>query len=54
MGPRLARVTTTSNPMMAFLRNSAIRLVPEAVLMKALARTGEDPHRELRRRSGGP
>jgi len=35
MGPRMARITTTKNPLVAFLRNGAIRAVPEFVVVKA-------------------
>jgi len=34
-GPWIARVTTTKNPLVAFLRNGAIRSVPEFVMVKA-------------------
>ena len=46
-GPRIARVTTTRNPIVAALRNGAIRLAPTAVLATALSRVGADPNREL-------
>jgi 2-polyprenyl-6-methoxyphenol hydroxylase-like FAD-dependent oxidoreductase len=49
MGPRIARITTTRNRAIAFLRNSAIRLVPEAALVKAFTSSGADPNRDLRR-----
>jgi 2-polyprenyl-6-methoxyphenol hydroxylase-like FAD-dependent oxidoreductase len=35
MGPRIARITTTKNPLVAFVRNGAIRAVPEFVAVKA-------------------
>jgi 2-polyprenyl-6-methoxyphenol hydroxylase-like FAD-dependent oxidoreductase len=47
MGPRIARMTTTRNPVVALLRNTAIRIVPARVLVKAFTRTGADPNREL-------
>jgi 2-polyprenyl-6-methoxyphenol hydroxylase-like FAD-dependent oxidoreductase len=47
MGPRLARITTTRNPVVVFLRDTTIRLVPERAIVKAFTRTGPDPHREL-------
>ena len=47
MGPRLARITTTRNPVVVFLRDTAIRLVPERAIVKAFTQTGPDPHREL-------
>jgi hypothetical protein len=43
MGPRIARVTTTRNPVIGFLRNNAIRFVPQRMLIKAMAES--DPHR---------
>lgn len=46
-GPRIAAVTTTKNRLMASLRNAAIRLVPEMVLVKVFTQTGSDPHRGL-------
>ena len=36
MGPRIARITTTRNPVIGGLRNGAIRLTPRALLLKAL------------------
>ncbi len=36
MGPRIARVTTTRNPVIGGLRNGAIRFIPRALLLKAL------------------
>ncbi len=46
-GPRIARITTTRNRILAAVRNSAIRMVPSAVLATALSRVGNDPNREL-------
>jgi len=36
MGPRIARVTTTRNPVIGGLRNGAIRFTPRALMLKAL------------------
>ena len=47
MGPRIARITTTKNPVVGFLRNRAIRLVPAFVFMRAFMQAGADPHRDL-------
>jgi 2-polyprenyl-6-methoxyphenol hydroxylase-like FAD-dependent oxidoreductase len=47
MGPRIAALTTTKNPVIGFLRNTAIRLVPEMALVKVFTQTGTDPHRGL-------
>jgi 2-polyprenyl-6-methoxyphenol hydroxylase-like FAD-dependent oxidoreductase len=46
-GPRIARLTTTRNPIIAAVRNGAIRMIPSAVLATALSRVGADPNREL-------
>src|SRR5688572_19340388 len=46
-GPRIARITTTRNPIIAAVRNSAIRMAPSALLATALSRIGGDPNREL-------
>ena len=35
LGPRIARVTTTKNPVITFLRNAAIRATPEWVIRVA-------------------
>jgi 2-polyprenyl-6-methoxyphenol hydroxylase-like FAD-dependent oxidoreductase len=35
MGPRIARITTTKNPLVAYLRNSALRAIPEFIVVKA-------------------
>ena len=45
-GPRIARMTTTRNPVRKLVRTALIRFIPEFVLMKAV-RPG-DPHRSLR------
>ena len=43
MGPRIARVTTTRNPVLGALRNSAIRLIPERLLLRGMAEAVEKP-----------
>jgi 2-polyprenyl-6-methoxyphenol hydroxylase-like FAD-dependent oxidoreductase len=47
MGPRLARITTTKNPVVGTLRDAVIRIVPQSALVKAFTQAGADPHREL-------
>jgi 2-polyprenyl-6-methoxyphenol hydroxylase-like FAD-dependent oxidoreductase len=47
MGPRIARITTTKNPVVGFLRNTVIRIVPETVVVRAFTQAGPDPHRDL-------
>jgi 2-polyprenyl-6-methoxyphenol hydroxylase-like FAD-dependent oxidoreductase len=47
LGPRIARVTTTRNPLIQFARTSAIRLLPSWMLIKWADRQ-RDPHRALR------
>ena len=47
MGPRIAAMTTTKNPVIGFLRDTTIRLVPEIALVKVFMQTGKDPHRAL-------
>jgi 2-polyprenyl-6-methoxyphenol hydroxylase-like FAD-dependent oxidoreductase len=37
MGPRLARITTTRNPVVGFLRDAALRLVPARAIVKSFA-----------------
>ena len=46
-GPLIARVTTTRNPLIAAVRNSAIRFAPARALATALANNAADPNREL-------
>jgi 2-polyprenyl-6-methoxyphenol hydroxylase-like FAD-dependent oxidoreductase len=46
-GPRIARITTTVHPVLTFLRNMAIRVMPEAALLKPFAHTDPDPHAEI-------
>jgi 2-polyprenyl-6-methoxyphenol hydroxylase-like FAD-dependent oxidoreductase len=50
MGPRIARITTTKSPIVGFLRNTAIRLVPKIALVKAFTHAGADAHREMSER----
>ena len=47
MAPWIAAITTTRNPVMGFLRNTAIRMVPERALVRVFTQTGQDPHRGL-------
>jgi 2-polyprenyl-6-methoxyphenol hydroxylase-like FAD-dependent oxidoreductase len=46
-GPRIARMTTTRNPLLGLLRNTAIRIVPQDFLVRAFTQAGADPNREL-------
>jgi 2-polyprenyl-6-methoxyphenol hydroxylase-like FAD-dependent oxidoreductase len=48
LGPRLARLTTTTNPAIIALRTAALRLLPTAALVQPMRALREDPHRELR------
>ena len=48
LGPRIARVTTTRNPLITCLRSAAIRWLPEAVLTRGAPGRHGDPHRALR------
>ena len=41
-------MTTTKNPILGMLRNAAIRFTSETVMVRARAKAGADPHRELR------
>jgi len=54
LGPRIARMTTTRNPVRKLFRTTLLRLTPESILMRA-AQRGGDPHRALRfdKRTGG-
>jgi 2-polyprenyl-6-methoxyphenol hydroxylase-like FAD-dependent oxidoreductase len=45
MGAWVARITTTENPVVAFLRNTTIRIVPEIALLKAFTQAGPDQDR---------
>jgi 2-polyprenyl-6-methoxyphenol hydroxylase-like FAD-dependent oxidoreductase len=47
-GPRIGAMTTTRNPARTFLRNTAIRLLPGALVSASLKFHARDPHRELR------
>ncbi len=50
LGRRIARLTTTRNPLLCGLRDTALRLVPATFLGRALALgRGRDPQRALRR-----
>jgi 2-polyprenyl-6-methoxyphenol hydroxylase-like FAD-dependent oxidoreductase len=51
-GPRIARVTTTRNPLIKVMRNAVIRYVPESLLVKGAPGRSDDPHRALRRDAG--
>jgi 2-polyprenyl-6-methoxyphenol hydroxylase-like FAD-dependent oxidoreductase len=46
-GPRIARITTTRNRLIAAMRNGAIRVVPRSAVARAFANIGADPNREL-------
>lgn len=48
LGPRIARVTTTRNPLVKLFRSTVIRWLPEAVLVSTAPGRGRDPHRQLR------
>jgi 2-polyprenyl-6-methoxyphenol hydroxylase-like FAD-dependent oxidoreductase len=48
LGPRIARVTTTRNPLVKLLRATAVRWLPESVLVSTVPGRGRDPHRQLR------
>jgi 2-polyprenyl-6-methoxyphenol hydroxylase-like FAD-dependent oxidoreductase len=47
LGPRIARVTTTRNPLIQSARTLAFRLLPESLLTKWASKQ-RDPHRTLR------
>jgi 2-polyprenyl-6-methoxyphenol hydroxylase-like FAD-dependent oxidoreductase len=47
LGPRLARITTTRSPFVKLLRTTAVRWLPESVLVSTPSRW-RDPHRMLR------
>ncbi|MGH9407953.1 MAG: FAD-dependent monooxygenase [Vicinamibacterales bacterium] len=53
MGPRIARVTTTTNVAIRTARTLAIRLAPERLLALSAHRFRRDPHRALRARAVG-
>jgi hypothetical protein len=49
-GPRIARVTTTHNPAIAWVRDCVIRVMPVRLIVSAfLIQRAEDPHAALRR-----
>jgi 2-polyprenyl-6-methoxyphenol hydroxylase-like FAD-dependent oxidoreductase len=48
LGRRIARVTTTRNPLITAARNLAIRVVPSSLVLRAANRAQRDPHRALR------
>ena len=48
LGPRIARVTTTRNPLVKLLRTAAVRWLPESVLASGAPGGARDPHRQLR------
>ena len=49
LGPRIAGVTTTANPIVTALRNGAIRFAPTSLIVKALQNMDRrDPHAALR------
>jgi 2-polyprenyl-6-methoxyphenol hydroxylase-like FAD-dependent oxidoreductase len=50
LGPRIARVTTTSNVAIKAVRSLALRLTPERLLALSARGFQRDPHRELRSR----
>lgn len=43
LGPRIARVTTTRNPVIGWLRTAAIRLVPQRMLLNSFGRRRDAP-----------
>jgi 2-polyprenyl-6-methoxyphenol hydroxylase-like FAD-dependent oxidoreductase len=45
MGPRIARITTTKNPLVGLLRDVAFRLMPESALIKAFTQAGAQARR---------
>ena len=53
LGPRIARVTTTHNPLVKLLRTTAVRWIPEAVLVSSAPGRGRDPHAALRDATSG-
>ena len=48
LGPRIARITTTRNPLVKLLRTTAIQWLPAAVLASNAPGRGRDPHAPLR------
>lgn len=49
LGPRLARVTTTTNPAIIALRTAALRVLPSGALVQPMRALRQDPHGDLRR-----
>jgi 2-polyprenyl-6-methoxyphenol hydroxylase-like FAD-dependent oxidoreductase len=47
-GPRIARMTTTRNPLIKAIRTAAVKYLPESVLNSATSGLTKDPHVELR------
>lgn len=43
LGPRIARVTTTTNPVIATMRDAVVRLMPESAIIKAFTQAGAQP-----------
>lgn len=48
LGPRIARVTTTRNPLVSAVRTVALTYLPEGMFHRATRGLTEDPHRDLR------
>jgi 2-polyprenyl-6-methoxyphenol hydroxylase-like FAD-dependent oxidoreductase len=46
-GLRIARTTTTHQPLVSAFRDAVIRLIPESVMARMFLRSGPDPHRDL-------
>jgi 2-polyprenyl-6-methoxyphenol hydroxylase-like FAD-dependent oxidoreductase len=51
MGPHIARITTTRNPLVQCARTLMLRLIPTRVLASLGATSSRDPHRALRPRA---
>jgi 2-polyprenyl-6-methoxyphenol hydroxylase-like FAD-dependent oxidoreductase len=49
-GPRIARITTTRNPVVGWVRDTAIRLTPPPALLVKLIAGGSDPGARSRKR----
>jgi 2-polyprenyl-6-methoxyphenol hydroxylase-like FAD-dependent oxidoreductase len=52
LGPRIARITTTTSPIINAVRTAGIRMVPERLLAWAASRPLRDPHAALRHSRG--
>ena len=48
LGPRVARVTTTRNVVIAAMRNLAVRFLPESAFARSTVGLSRDPHAALR------